>query len=499
MAQIVKILKEAIYIWTRAAMTYRSLFASLVAQVMDLVITATAAHWTIAEKRPLVRAVILSLSTIPPFITDEGRNRKSHLEDCIDDRVGGQLDTGCYEESQCAPLVLQVLEDLLERFPAHCASMVGLVAGLLVNMGMSAFVLSRITPQHNEPECFNDQYDWAVDTGCTESSPRCIQSQTMHTIFTDLLDDGEASGQGVTIPIASHARCVACKDSTNNEEVNPDEFCNSDAPFCVFADENDQYGAYCSPYANPVCLFDIEDSKPANATCLTDTALLATIIVHAENCTVTSLDLERLVGAMSSVLKLPRCSLELTLAPPGDTPRRRNLLQTDIDIYPINLLFKAYVANVPNGTALLEVFKTVELAALLALFESDFGDIISISANDTVVVQLAAATSDPHFVTPNGFKFDFNGRADQTFCIVTAERLQINARFMGAADSSSAAQLASDARTWMDQVAILSGNDKVLVEAASAPGASYSTSFGTVRVNGPKRQHSHGAKAGWLA
>eukprot|EP00899_Mesostigma_viride_P007370 jgi/Mesvir1/16634/Mv10168-RA.1 len=398
-------------------------------------------------------------SELSPFLNNADNGFGIMCTDCVDDSDAWTTtlpDAGCTDPEK--PFCWPVLSSAVFAFPTN-------------NVGHCV-------------KCFNDQYDWAVDKGCTESSPRCIQSRTMHTIFTDLLDDGEASGQGVTIPIASHARCVACKDSTNNEEVNPDEFCNSDAPFCVFADENDQYGAYCSPYANPVCLFDIEDAEPADATCLTDTALFATIIVHAENCTVTSLDLERLVGAMSSVLELPRCSVELTLAPPGDTPRRRNLLQTDIDIYPINLLFKAYVANVPNGTALLEVFKTVELAALLALFESDFGDIISISANDIMVVQLVAATSDPHFVTPSGFKFDFNGRADQTFCIVTADRLQINARFMGAADSSSAAQLASDARTWMDQVAILSGNDKVLVEAASAPGAPYSTSFGTVRVNG---------------
>eukprot|EP00899_Mesostigma_viride_P029661 jgi/Mesvir1/9880/Mv22410-RA.1 len=399
-----------------------------------------------------LEVAVIGEGELSPFLNNADNGFGIMCTECVDDSSTSP-DAGCTDPEK--PFCLPVLSSIRPLAPGskevgHCV------------------------------KCLDDEPgEGMLDTGCSESSPMCIQWHTNHMIFADVSHEGEASSQAGDIRIASRARCIACKDTTDNELVNPDEFCNSDAPFCVFVDDKDQYA-----YVNPVCLFEIEDSKPADSTCPTDTALLATIIVYAENCTVTSLDLERLVVAMSSVLQLPRCSVELNLAPPVDTPRRRNLLQSDIDIYPINLLFKAYVANVPNGTALLEVFKSVELAALLALFESDFGDIISLSAYDTMVVQLAAATSDPHFVTAGGFKFDFNGRADQTFCIVTDERLQINARFTGAADSSSATQLASNARTWMDQVAILSGNDKVLVEAASAPGASYAASFGTVLVNG---------------
>eukprot|EP00899_Mesostigma_viride_P019203 jgi/Mesvir1/27284/Mv07117-RA.1 len=325
--------------------------------------------------------------------------------------------------------------------------------------------------------CLDDEPDSIIDTGCTESTPNCVHTHTLYT------REGEFQ-----FPIASEGHCVACRDTSDDEPAITDEHCPDDAPYCVYANEIDRYGLYCSPYANPVCLFTTVDvERPYTATCPSEVALVANIVVDAENCSVTSLDLTRLAVSMGGMLKLPTCSVELTLLSPAEilpvTPSRRHLLQ--IDHYPITLLFKAFVSDVPSGTALLEVFQMMELAALLSLFEAEFGDIISISANDTRVLQLSVATSDPHFVTPGGFKFDFNGRADQTFCIVTDERLQINAHFMGAADSSSAAtQLASDARTWMDQVAILSGNDKVLVEAASAPGAPYSTSFGTVRLNG---------------
>eukprot|EP00899_Mesostigma_viride_P000202 jgi/Mesvir1/10182/Mv05157-RA.1 len=240
----------------------------------------------------------------------------------------------------------------------------------------------------------------------------------------------------------------------------------------------------------PQCTFTTRDVTPDNdISCTTDVAVLAEIAVTMANCSVNTLNLTAMVTSVSSVLNVAECAVELSFlsVEPESSPKRRQLLQQN-HVLSFNLII--FVANQTEGEAFASNMKSaVELAMLLALIEEQAGDVISVNATLTLL-QLVSVTSDPHFVTPRGSKFDFNGVAGFTYCIVTDQHLQVNARFVGAAESAltvahtDASNGKPDTRTWMDQVAILHGSDVVLVEAASPPATPYTRSYGVVRVNG---------------
>eukprot|EP00899_Mesostigma_viride_P017143 jgi/Mesvir1/2542/Mv26338-RA.1 len=249
------------------------------------------------------------------------------------------------------------------------------------------------------------------------------------------------------------------------------------------------------------CNFTAGEVTPDNdISCTADVAVSAEITATIAKCSVNTLNLTAMATSMSSVLDMSACALELSffsVTGAVEPPRRRQLLQQN---HVLSFGLVMFVANQAQGEAIVNNMKgTVEMAMVLALLEEQAGDVLSANATKLTLLQLASATSDPHFVTPHGSKFDFNGVAGRTYCIVTDKRLQVNARFAGAAESAlvvptDASEGKPDARTWMDQVAIQYGNDVVLVEAASPPATPYALSYGTVRVNGELLRGNPAAK-----
>eukprot|EP00899_Mesostigma_viride_P008567 jgi/Mesvir1/17711/Mv03110-RA.1 len=275
-------------------------------------------------------------------------------------------------------------------------------------------------------------------------------------------------------------------------------------------------------FPNPSCVFEGEDAvlEKNNVTCYTDLAVGARIRLTMANCTVIRLNFTALAASMASVLNVSACAVQLDLVSSDVVPPQRRLLQ----VAPGNftLLMTVFLGDEQQGNDLVARLGTsVEQAILLSSLDLNIGDVVNIDIT-AALIQLRTVTSDPHFVTPQGHKFDFNGVAGQTYCIVTDKQLHVNARFVGAAETSRSVKVADrrpndqfagqtddllfdgkahgqtddlpmdgkthgriDDRTWMDQVSILHGGDRVLVEATSPTGASYSASFGAVQLNGP--------------
>eukprot|EP00899_Mesostigma_viride_P004231 jgi/Mesvir1/13809/Mv15963-RA.1 len=242
-------------------------------------------------------------------------------------------------------------------------------------------------------------------------------------------------------------------------------------------------------YINPACQFTRSDIIPdSDITCPADIAVEARITFTMANCTTTQLDLAALATTISSVVNISACALELDFVSSEELVAQKRRHLTSAGDGRITLLLLAFVPTEQAGTTLIADFNTTAtLAALLAMLDGNIGAVIDIEVT-TALAHLSSATSDPHFVTPFAEKFDFNGVAGQTYCIITDKRLHVNARFIGTAAESSPATKASsdltDPRTWMDQVSVLHGDDQVLVDAASAPGTPYTASFGSVLVNG---------------
>eukprot|EP00899_Mesostigma_viride_P002331 jgi/Mesvir1/12099/Mv00369-RA.1 len=305
-----------------------------------------------------------------------------------------------------------------------------------------------------------------TDTGCSEGSPLCVVTHEF------VIGDG-----GVINPVVAYSMCYTCQDTETGSTA--DLGCSPTQPYCVFGRDETGYGHGCSEYPNPACFFSSEDIAPdTDITCPTDIAVEARIELALENCTATSMNLTSIAISMASAMNLSACALELSLV---HNQEKRHLLGNTSNF---TLLLLVFVSDEAQGSAIL--YSTIELALVLALLEDHVGQIAAIRATVAMVV-LSSVTSDPHFVTSDGSKFDFNGVAGQSYCIVTDARLQVNARLMGTAKSPVDVNAPSgrpDSRTWMDQVAILYGSDQVLVEAASPPGTPFAASFGTIRVNG---------------
>eukprot|EP00899_Mesostigma_viride_P007159 jgi/Mesvir1/16444/Mv18164-RA.1 len=166
----------------------------------------------------------------------------------------------------------------------------------------------------------------------------------------------------------------------------------------------------------------------------------------------------------------------------------------------IRLAFQIYVDDDAQGNRLVAEILANFAQALSTYFGTFVGTVQSVENVQAAYSIMSTATSDPHFVTSRGQKFDFNGEAAKTYCIITDRTLHVNARFTGAANPEATPVPASattkpDDRTWMDQVAILVGDDRVLVGAESPPGTSYALAYGTLLVNGAAaatRDANHG-------
>eukprot|EP00899_Mesostigma_viride_P023606 jgi/Mesvir1/442/Mv11320-RA.2 len=279
--------------------------------------------------------------------------------------------------------------------------------------------------------------------------------------------------------------CYACQDDQQGYDT--DFGCGGATPYCNVGRHKRGYGLTCSEYPNPSCLFgDGDFVMDSSDSCPTDVAVEASVTIVMANCTVTRLNLTALAASVSAALNVSSCSV---LFEPDSsyvaTPTRRHLLQEPSSV---TLGLIVFVPDAQAGSAVLANIDTsVKLAILLAIVDLDIGDVVEVSINKAVVLLLSSVTSDPHFVTPKGSRFDFNGVAGQSYCIISDRLLHVNAHFMGAAGAPMATAAGGsqpDARTWMDQVAVLYGEDRVLVDAVSPPGAPYTASFGTVLVNG---------------
>eukprot|EP00899_Mesostigma_viride_P011707 jgi/Mesvir1/20537/Mv17964-RA.3 len=271
---------------------------------------------------------------------------------------------------------------------------------------------------------------------------------------------------------------TACVDSDAGD--GPDDGCGGTQPFCYNG------GCFAKRIINPSCSFNADQNSTSEAaTCITDMAAQVFTEIELQHCFATELDLDGLVHETAEFLQQngSYCNIEV-LIQPGNTTTRR-LLQSPSSVF---VAVHVYVNNAVHGAQVLASLQSAGYQNLLAeYFGDNAGDVQAVDIFNGVVLAFSSATSDPHFITSRGQKFDFQGEAERTYCIVKDRTLQVNARFTNAANALS--QPAStpskpDDRTWMDQVGILVGNDHILVGAESPPGVSYANSFGTLHVNG---------------
>eukprot|EP00899_Mesostigma_viride_P015256 jgi/Mesvir1/23731/Mv18672-RA.3 len=330
--------------------------------------------------------------------------------------------------------------------------------------------------------CAQIEGEFDVHPGCTAQQPVCAITHTFAST-----DAGGGDKSVDVVAVGATGECFACLD--DQVGYTADYGCPDNAPYCAIDRNQDGYAKGCSEFPNLACEFEGEGAVlEANAvTCPTDFAVEARIDLTMENCTVIGLNFTSLAAAMSPVLNVSTCALQLDLVSQNSLPPKRRLLQ---EPGTFSLLAFAFVANEQQGNDLITYLSDVHLATLLAMLELNIGEVLTINVTAAALVRLGSVTSDPHFVTPQGNKFDFNGVAGNTYCIVTDKQLQVNARFVAAAKvatlaiNAAGADTLTDARTWMDQVAILHGGDRVLVDAASPAEAPFASSFGTVHING---------------
>eukprot|EP00899_Mesostigma_viride_P020300 jgi/Mesvir1/28271/Mv04798-RA.1 len=331
--------------------------------------------------------------------------------------------------------------------------------------------------------CLDTASGIGVDMGCTADQPLC-SPELIYTLAT--VETQQGTDEMIDI-VDILSECYACQDTEQGNGT--DLGCSPEQPYCVLGrDDIHGFGYGCSEYKNAQCIFKESDIiLDSDTACSADFAVLAKITVALAGCHVNTINLTALATTMSSVMNVSACGFELTLE--------------SIKAGGSHLLFEAE-ANLTFGLVLFatdeaqviaiinDADNIIRMAMVLALIEENVGDVVAVTVT-AALLHPGSATSDPHFVTAHGSKFDFNGLAGHTYCIVTDEKLQVNARFMGAAPESTLVSPTTDqfggkpdTRTWMDQVAILHGGDQVLVEAASPQQTSYAMSFGTVHVNG---------------
>eukprot|EP00899_Mesostigma_viride_P021315 jgi/Mesvir1/29185/Mv25475-RA.3 len=329
--------------------------------------------------------------------------------------------------------------------------------------------------------CLNSANGAAVDLGCTSDRPLCA---ILHDV--EMVDTGNGDEHMSLVDVAG--RCYTCQDTEVGSAASIDLGCSRARPYCVYGRDETGFGLGCSSYLNARCLFGTGDTiADDDTTCTGSLAVGARILVGMLGCRTNTLNLKKLATTISSVMNTTRCALQLSQI--RSNRAKRHLLQEEGAGANLTFSLMLFVADEAQGNAIIaNLESTIKVAMLLALIE-DVGDVGDLNIT-AALVQVASATSDPHFVTTRGSKFDFNGEAGSSYCIVTDTQLQVNARFVGAAPDAALMSPTfrldgkPDTRTWMDQVAILHGSDMVLVEAASPLGTPYTLSFGTVRVNG---------------
>eukprot|EP00899_Mesostigma_viride_P006494 jgi/Mesvir1/15846/Mv03394-RA.1 len=224
-----------------------------------------------------------------------------------------------------------------------------------------------------------------------------------------------------------------------------------------------------------------------------------------------TLNIDLVREGVAAWLGVPPCQVGVNSTLGGTSSRRRHLLQLgELAEDQIEIAIEAFASLDHSAQSIQDIFRSADFTAFLAsLFES-FGPVAETLLRALVVDDLSSVKSDPHFVSARGDRFDFVGRAERSYCVLSDERVHVNARLMGVANASDATGGASikaasarrvskkggDARTWMDQISVMYGNDRVLVDANSRPGAPYAASFGTVLLNGVSRGRGQGELTG---
>eukprot|EP00899_Mesostigma_viride_P010767 jgi/Mesvir1/19692/Mv09958-RA.1 len=336
--------------------------------------------------------------------------------------------------------------------------------------------------------CHNDATGTSTDTGCNSSLPICVRG-TCYVCVDDKTGTNMDSGCNETAPYCGDGLfCGNCLDSGTGRA--PDTGCTPDAPFCLYFGAANVEGraGICSATAPPgSCNF--EDAAgvtivPVGATCPKELLVEAAYALALANCTTNEFNLKELMGDMvlAYFKTIPACAIESSLLWLDDA-RRRHLLQSPTASY--LLLLRVYVGSRAEGQSILDVMNSYAfgnfLVETLNVNVAQQSDVLDVQAS---LVQVGAAMSDPHFTTPTGDKFDFNGVAGGSYCIITDKQVQVNARFVGAAASEASSSPKPDTRTWMDQVAIMHASNRILIGAASPAGTPFALSFGSLAVNG---------------
>eukprot|EP00899_Mesostigma_viride_P006039 jgi/Mesvir1/15436/Mv06620-RA.1 len=373
--------------------------------------------------------------------------------DCLDSQAGGVTDYGCDGVQQAGPS--GVLSD------APVCFTVGLNNGAF-DEGTGIDPNTDAGAQELCAVCLDDKTGTSMDLGCNETTPYCgdvVAPWTPGTSPTQDLNDGD-SGFGLF--------CGNCLDSRSGRAV--DTGCTNETPYCLHygTAEGQGHAGICSGPALPpdespppdntttpgTC--DFEDAAgvtivSASATCPKELLVEASFVLALADCTTDEFNLKELMADLmvKYFSTIPACAIESSLLGLDDA-RRRHLLQIPASSY--LLLLRAYVESHAEGQSILAVMKSYAFGRFLVdalttnvALQSTLRDV------QASIVQVGAATSDPHFTTPTGDKFDFNGVAGSSYCILTDKQVQVNARFAGAAVSEASSSSVPDTRTWMEQ------------------------------------------------
>eukprot|EP00899_Mesostigma_viride_P015757 jgi/Mesvir1/24182/Mv10899-RA.1 len=233
-------------------------------------------------------------------------------------------------------------------------------------------------------------------------------------------------------------------------------------------------------------------------TCELPLAIVAAFDVYLASCSSTFLDVEAFRDAIASLLALNNCQVSLTVAP-GNRRHRRQLLQVTAE--QLALAIEARVGDQVTAAQVNALLQDPSFITFLATFLGQPLGQVDASLVSVVVSLLSSATSDPHFVTASGAKFDFAGVPGATYCLVTHPAVGINMRIVGENNATSSAGREGEAtkRTWMDQLGITFGSDRVLVDAEDKPGTPFPLSLGTIMVNGAPASNTECRKSTWPA
>eukprot|EP00899_Mesostigma_viride_P013246 jgi/Mesvir1/21922/Mv01978-RA.1 len=87
--------------------------------------------------------------------------------------------------------------------------------------------------------------------------------------------------------------------------------------------------------------------------------------------------------------------------------------------------------------------------------------------------------SDPHFVAGNGLKYDFMGKAGETYCLFSDKTLHMNMHMIGVRGNPERKA------TWMDTISIMYYPFyNITISADSPEGTPFTAAHGTVTING---------------